>query len=326
VIQPVTLVLVVGLLAVSLYAVLGGADFGGGVWDLLAFGKRARAQREAISLAIGPVWEANHVWLIFTIVLLFTCFPPAFADLAIGLFVPLTIALIGIVLRGAAFVFRNYAADVPGASPAWGAVFGGASVLAPLGFGLVAGGMATGRYDWTSPFAWCIAAFAIALCAQVAAVFLTIDVADRRLVQDFRRRAFVATVAVAFVGAVALGVARVTEPALFTELVSWRSLTSVAVAMLLGVASLGTLAVRRYAVARITVACEVIAVLAAWFGAQSPYLIEGRFTYAQAASPDAVLEAFVITTAIGALFLIPSLCLLLLVFKRAPMHGEEAKE
>jgi cytochrome bd ubiquinol oxidase subunit II len=324
--QPVTLVLIVALLGVSLYAVLGGADFGGGVWDLLAFGKRARAQREAISLAIGPVWEANHVWLIFTIVLLFTCFPPAFADLAVGLFVPLTIALVGIVLRGAAFVFRNYAADVPGASPAWGAVFGGASVLAPLAFGLVAGGIATGRYAWTSPFAWCIAAFAIALCAQVAAVFLTIDVADRRLVQDFRRRAFVATFAVALAGAVALGVARAMEPALFAELVSWRSLTSVAVAMLLGIALLGALAARRYAVARITVACEIVAILTAWFGAQSPYLIEGRYTYAQAASSDAVLEAFVIATAIGALFLVPSLFLLLSVFKRAPMRGEEAKE
>jgi cytochrome d ubiquinol oxidase subunit II len=321
--QPVTLVLIIALLAVSLYAVLGGADFGGGVWDLLAFGRHARAQREAISLAIGPVWEANHVWLIFTIVLLFTCFPPAFADLSVGLFVPLTIALIGIVLRGAAFVFRNYAADVPGASPAWGAVFGGASVLAPLAFGLVAGGMATGRYAWTSPFAWCIAAFAIALCAQVAAVFLTLDVADRRLVDGFRKRAVFATLAVAFAGALALGIARATEPALFGELLSPRSLGLIASAMILGVLVLGVLTVGRFALARIIVGCEVVAILAAWFGAQSPYLVAGRFTYAQAASADPVLDAFLVATAAGAVVLLPSLLLLFSVFKRAPMRHEE---
>jgi cytochrome d ubiquinol oxidase subunit II len=264
------------------------------------------------------VWEANHVWLIFVVVLLFTCFPPAFADIAVGFFVPLTIALVGIVLRGAAFVFRNYAADVPGASLVWGAVFGGASVLAPLAFGLVAGGMATGRYAWSSPFAWCIALFAIALCAQVAAVFLTVDVADPHLVEDFRRRAIVATLAVDLCGALALAVARASEPAFFVQLVTPRSLGIVAAAMALGLVLLGTLVARRYAAARVIVACEVVAILTAWFAAQSPYLVAQHFTYATAASPDAVLEAFLIATAAGAVVLLPSLALLFSVFKRVP--------
>jgi cytochrome d ubiquinol oxidase subunit II len=102
-------IVAVGGVAMMLYAVLGGADFGGGVWDLLATGPRAQAQRDAITHAIGPVWEANHVWLIYILVLSWTCFPPAYADVAIGLYAPLSFALIGIVLRGAAFVFRNYA-------------------------------------------------------------------------------------------------------------------------------------------------------------------------------------------------------------------------
>ncbi|HTV72515.1 MAG TPA: cytochrome d ubiquinol oxidase subunit II [Candidatus Acidoferrales bacterium] len=314
----VACVLTVALIALCLYAVFGGADFGGGVWDLLATGRRARAQREAITLAIGPVWEANHVWLIFTIVLLFTCFPPAFADLSIGLFVPLTIALVGIVLRGAAFVFRNYAAGAQGISLVWGAIFGGASVLAPLAFGLCVGGMATGRYAWSSPFAWCIAAFALTLCAQVAAVFLTMEVADAELVGDFRRRALLATLAVAAVGAVALIVAHATEPALFARLAAPRALVIVAVAMLLGAALGAALIGARYAVARILVAGEVVAILGAWFGAQTPYLIADRFTYMQAASGERVLTAFLIATGVGAIVLFPSLWLLFSVFKRAP--------
>ena len=95
------------LLGVILYAVLGGADFGGGVWDLLARGPRANQQREVIAHAIGPIWEANHVWLIFVIVIVFTVFPPVYAALSVALFVPLTLALVGIVFRGVAFVFRT---------------------------------------------------------------------------------------------------------------------------------------------------------------------------------------------------------------------------
>ena len=107
------------LAGLTLYAALGGADFGGGVWHLLASGPRRQAQRDAISDAIGPVWESNHVWLIFALVTLFTCFPPAYADICTYLNAPLTLALLGIVLRGAAFVFRNYASDNPVLARSW---------------------------------------------------------------------------------------------------------------------------------------------------------------------------------------------------------------
>jgi len=185
----------VALLAIVLYAVFGGADFGGGVWDLLATGPRAREQREAITHAIGPVWEANHVWLIFAIVTLFTCFPLAFADLSVGLFVPLTIALVGIVLRGAAFVFRNYAAGATRLAASWTIVFGVASLLAPFFLGDSAGALATGRYAWLSPFALSIGLFGVVLCAQIASVFLLSDVPAGAVHDDFRRRAVRATAA-----------------------------------------------------------------------------------------------------------------------------------
>ena len=163
---PVFAVALVGLTVIALYAIFGGADFGGGVWDMLATGPRRRLQRAAITNAIGPVWEANHVWLIFAIVLLFTCFPRAFADIATGLYAPLSFALIGIVLRGAAFVFRNHV-EIPAVRQTWTVVFGAASVIGPFFLGDAAGAIATGRYDWTSPFALSIGVFAVVLCASV---------------------------------------------------------------------------------------------------------------------------------------------------------------
>src|SRR5216684_4080407 len=129
--------------ALILYALLGGADYGGGVWDLFAFGKRAPAQRALIAQAIGPVWEANHVWLIFVIVVLFTAFPPAYAALSVALFVPLHLVLVGITLRGAAFVFRGPQAGGPGSGP-WGAVFGVASVITPALLGMCVGAVSAG--------------------------------------------------------------------------------------------------------------------------------------------------------------------------------------
>src|ERR1700691_3421890 len=125
----------IALPGILLYAILGGADFGGGVWELLASGPRREQQRTVITEAIGPVWEANHVWLIFVIVTLFTCFPAAFADIATGVNTPLALALLGIVLRGSAYAFRNYAMDEPGVPHFWLVVFGSASIIAPFFFG-----------------------------------------------------------------------------------------------------------------------------------------------------------------------------------------------
>ena len=316
------LVAAVALVSIVAYAVLGGADFGGGVWDVLASGPRRAAQRETIGHAIGPVWETNHVWLIFIIVALFTCFPPAFAALSTGLFAPLTFALVGIILRGAAYAFRS-AANASGAlAQFWGHVFGIASVLAPFFFGAAVGGLTLGTYAWSSPFALCVGVLAVTLCAQIAAVFLTLETTGA-LRDDFRARAIAATFALALAGAVALVVARATAPHVLAGLLRPQSLPGIGVAMTLGFVVLGCVAARRYAVARVAVASEATAVLAGWFASQAPFVVPGALTYDAAAAPPATLRAFLVLVAIGGALLVPSLLLLFRVFKMERRGAED---
>jgi len=209
-------VLLGGAMLVSLvfYALLGGADYGGGVLDLLASGPRRAAQRQAIEDAIGPIWEANHVWLILVIVILFTGFPPAFAAVATALFVPLVLFLIGVVLRGSAFTFRAYDSRSDTVQRRWGLVFSIASIVAPFTLGTVVGALASGRvrlgpdlvvvsgHDaWLGPFPLAVGAFTVALFTLLAAVYLAVEAKDAALKEDFRLRAIGAAAAV---GALAL--------------------------------------------------------------------------------------------------------------------------
>ena len=318
---PQILVAIVALVAVALYAIFGGADFGGGVWDVIATGPRRAEQRDVIAHTIGPVWETNHVWLIFLIVTLFTCFPPAFAALSIGLYAPLTFVLVGIILRGAAYAFR---AQGPGAallSQVWGNLFGVASVVAPFFFGTAVGGLTVGKYAWTSPFALVIGLLAVALCAQLAAVFLTLETTGA-LREDFRRRAIAATIALAGIGAAALLVARSTSPGTIAALSRAQSLPGIGIAMALGFVVLGALFAHRFVIARAATALETVAILAGWYASQAPFIIPGDMTVAAASAPDATLRAFLWLTAGGSVLLIPSLVLLFRVFKseaeRAP--------
>jgi len=183
--MPADLAAGLTLAALIAYAVLEGADFGGGIWDAFARGPRRDAQRDAIAHAMGPVWEANHVWLIFVVVLLFTCFPAAYAALSEGLFIPFHLVLLGIILRGAAFVFRAYSPESvrrpgrPGrGARRWGAVFGAASVITPVLLGMClgavsAGGLrvvdghaaAAGAAPWLRPLPLAMGGFALAVCA-----------------------------------------------------------------------------------------------------------------------------------------------------------------
>lgn len=307
----------VAMVTVALYAIFGGADFGSGVWDLLASGPRRERQRSVIAHAIGPVWEVNHVWLIFLIVLLFTCFPPAFADLSTGLYVPLSFVLVGIILRGAAYAFRQAATRVAFVGRLWGRVFGIASIVAPFFFGAAIGGLTIGSYRWTSPFALTIGVFAVALCAQLAAVFLTLEV-EGELREDFRTRAIAATFTLAAVGAGALGIAKLTAQPTFGNLMSQHALPGIGVAMALGFAVLFALVARRYVIARVAVAAEAVAILAGWYAAQTPYIIPGGLTFGDALAPLATLQAFLWLVAVGSVLLVPSLLLLFYVFKRAP--------
>ncbi len=197
-------IIIAGIMIVSLvfYALLGGADYGGGVWDLFAFGKRAKQQRELISDAIGPVWEANHVWLILVIVILFTAFPLAFSVISTALHVPLTLLLIGIVLRGTAFTFRTYDVQRDDVQRRWSLVFSIASIFTPVLLGVTLGAIASGTIrvengvvttgffnSWLAPFPFAVGFFALALFAFLAAVYLTSETNDKNLQVDFRRRA-----------------------------------------------------------------------------------------------------------------------------------------
>ena len=191
------------LVALILYTTTGGADFGGGVWDLLATGPRATEQRNAIAKAIGPIWEADHVWLILIVVLLFTGFPRAFGPMMTALNIPLTLMLIGIVLRGSAFIFRKYDSKAGEVQRRWTTLFGASSFFTPLMQGITLGALNTGQIrvvdgkvisgflaGWLTPFALMCGLFALALCAYLAATYMTVETkGERKLQDDFRFRA-----------------------------------------------------------------------------------------------------------------------------------------
>jgi cytochrome d ubiquinol oxidase subunit II len=321
---------VVGILwvAVVLYAVLAGADFGGGVWDLFARGPRADAQRLAVSRAMGPVWEANHVWLIFMITGLFTGFPTAFQALALGLYLPFSLVLIGIVLRGAAFAFRAHAAG-GGARRRFGLGFGIGSIITPFLLGACAGAVATGRatrqpqtpadllLPWTTPFALVCGALALAICAGLAAAYLTVETSragETTLAEDFRRRALAAGAATFLLAAIALPLTNATAPFLWSGLTGPGLPLAGAAAAFAAVAGLAMWR-RRYQAARAAAIAQVGCILLAWAVAQTPLLVPPTITIEGSASEPEVMAALLITMVIGAALLLPSLALLFYVFK-----------
>jgi cytochrome d ubiquinol oxidase subunit II len=315
------------LLGVILYAVLGGADFGGGVWDLLARGPRANQQREVIAHAIGPIWEANHVWLIFVIVIVFTVFPPVYAALSVALFVPLTLALVGIVFRGVAFVFRTPARSVAVIGGVWDRVFAVASVVAPVFFGMAAGAVASGQIrvidgtvqgdpwsTWLAPFPLVIGLLALATCAFLAAVYLTVETTGD-LQEDFRRRALGAGAAFAILAAIALPLARRDAPHIWQGLTGTRAIVVVPVGLLFAVVTGWAVYHRRYLLASYTAVAEVILLLVGWALAQYPFLVAPDLTFENAAATPAMLRATLVIYGLGALILVPSFWLLFKVFK-----------
>lgn len=329
------LVAVVLWLSLTAYAVLAGADFGGGVWDILAGGPRAADQRRAVAAAMGPVWEANHVWLIFMITGLFTAFPAAFAALATALYLPFTIALVGIVLRGAAFAFRGHAREAVGQMSPWGVVFGGASILAPFflasaaaavggGFVVVRGGEVESGYfsGWTTPFALVIGLFATALCSYLAATYLMVENEDDPdLLSDFRHRAVAAGLFSGVLALVALPMAGLEAPRLLGALTG-RGLPLFALALLNGPLALWAVWRAKPRLARLAVIAQVVLVLWAWAVGQWPYLAPPNLTIASAA-PESTLDAMLVVIAAGMVLLLPSLWLLFRVFKarRGPESG-----
>lgn len=323
----------VALLALIAYAVLAGADFGGGVWDAFARGPRRAQQREAIAQAMGPVWEANHVWLIFVIVLLFSGFPRAYAALSVALFAPFHLVLLGIILRGAAFVFRAYSPQSartlgPGRmGRRWGAVFGAASVITPVLLGMCLGAVSAGHVrvaegavriegtaPWLTPLAWALGLFALAVCAYLAAVYLANET-QGELREDFRRRALAAGTVVVALSVLVLPLLYLEAPHLWEGLLNVRAAPVLALGVLAALLSGWALLVRRLRLARLATVAQVVCLLLGWGVAQYPYLIYPDVTIQNAAATDAVLRFVLWTLPFGLALLLPSLWLLFRVFK-----------
>lgn len=325
-----------GLLALSLnaYVLFGGADFGGGVWDLLATGPRRGRQREVISHAIGPIWEANHVWLILAIVLTFTCFPPVFARLGTVLHIPLTLMLVGIVLRGSAFTFRTYDDERDSVQRQWGRIFAGASLVTPVLLGVCIGAVAGGQVGplrqtatfaesfvdpWLTPFSLAVGLLTLALFALLAAVFLTLETDDPELVDDFRARALWSGVAVF---AAAFGTLLITPgqaPLMGAGLLG--SAWSLPFHLATGAAAVAVLAAlwwRRYRLARVAVGAQVSLIIWGWALAQYPFLVPPDLTVEGASAPEVTLRLALVALGLGTVVLLPSLVYLFRVFKAAP--------
>ncbi|MEV4369844.1 cytochrome d ubiquinol oxidase subunit II [Nonomuraea sp. NPDC049637] len=324
--QIMLAVLWVGLTA---YVLFGGADFGGGVWDLLAGGaERGRRRRDLVEHSIGPVWEANHVWLIFVIVLAWTGVPSVFASVASTLYIPLTLVALGVIGRGAAFAFRKVSSRL-WQRRLFGATFAFSSVVTPFFLGAAAGGIASGRVppgvakgdlvgSWVNPTSMAVGALGVGTAAYLAAVYLTRDAqrgGQEDLAEEFRRRALGCGAVVGVLAAVSLLVLRADTPALFAELTTGRALPLLALSVLAGLASLVLLWRRAYLAVRLSAALAVTGLLWGWGVGQYPVLLPG-LTLDQAAATDAVLGASLGSLAVGAVLLVPSLWWLYATFQR----------
>jgi len=322
------LAVVLGL-SLTTYALLGGADFGAGILDLLA--RESERESAALATGIGPVWEANHVWLIFSITILFSAFPPAFSLLGTALLAPFTIALLVIVLRGAALGLRSSATAGTPAHARLSRLCGIASAVAPLAFGMVAGGLASAStrvsdvhsrglsIPWAGPFALAVGAMALLLCLQLAASFMTIRLVrggQARLVERFRRRGIHSAGALLVVSLGALGVASWQAPALAHRLTT----TALAIVIAGVVAMVGSIAafyVRRYAIARAASLSTGAALVWGWLVSQSPHLVGSQLTIRAAAAPGPALTAIAISIAAVLSAVIPAFYLLFAIFAQA---------
>jgi cytochrome d ubiquinol oxidase subunit II len=330
----VDLTAVVLWLGVTAYAVFGGADFGGGFWDLVAGdAERGSRPRTLIADAIGPVWEANHTWLIFDLVILWTAFPAAFAAIMSTLFVPLSLAAFGIVLRGAGFAFRPVAAGLV-ARRAAGAVFAASSVVTPFFLGAAAGAIAGGRVtmgdgprdlfgSWLNPTSLLVGALAVSTCAYLAAVFLVADA--RRTKQPdleayFLRRATAAAIVAGALSMGGIAVLRLDSP-ITADKLAGAGLVFVVAAALLG--TVGLIRLRQGATqgTRVLAVGAVVAVVWGWGVAQYPDILPGALSLAAAAAPSGAQEALLVVFVVAALLIAPSLGLLYMLDQRSRLEG-----
>lgn len=306
-------------LGVVLYAVFGGADFGVGLWDLAAGSARRGARtRVLIDETLGPVWEANHVWLVFVLVFFWTGFPVPFAATMETLFVPFALAGAGIVLRGGAFAFRKLSPSVRSAQ-LHGVMFAASSVVTPFFFGTIAGAIASGRVpldepgdrwtSWTGPTSIAGGILAVLACSFIAAVFLANEArrrGDPATAERFRRGALAAGVVTGAAALLAIVPLEDDAPTLFHGLTG-RALPLIVVSAAGGLLTLGLLWQRRYALARISAAGAVAAVVLGWGVGQYPWLLVDQAEIEAAAGARPTLWSLVVVFGLAAVTVVPSL-------------------
>ncbi|MDX6630082.1 MAG: cytochrome bd ubiquinol oxidase subunit [Gaiellales bacterium] len=327
--------LVLILVGLAAYTVLAGADFGAGFWQLLGGrGDREKALRDHAHHAMGPVWEANHVWLIFVLVVCWTAYPTAFGSIASTLAVPLFIAGIGIILRGTAYALRSGTASA-GEQRTIEVAFAGSSILTPFALGATIGGIASGRVpvgnaggdlvtSWLNPTSVVLGGIAVATAAYLAAVYLAADavrIGRPELALAFRTRALVMAVVAGAAALAGLAVVHNDAPRIWHGLTSGAGLAAVIVSALAGAGTIAFVLRRRYEPARVTAATAVAAIVAGWGLAQRPQFLPG-LTIEQAAAGRSVIIATLVALALGALILVPSLGLLYALLLRGRFDQE----
>lgn len=325
--------LFIGVLA---YALFGGADFGSGFFDLTAGGSRKGAElRSQIDHSIGPVWEANHVWLIFCLVTWWTGFPASFAAVTTTLFVPLLLALAGIVLRGAAFAFRKYAPSM-GQARLYGAVFAASSLITPFFLGAVAGAIASGRVptdgygdrwsSWVHPTSIFGGLIAVGTCAFLAGVFLCADAehgGHLRLAAALRRRTLAVGVVTGVLVFVALAPIQHDAPTLAHGL-EHQAAALIVVSGLAGLATLVLLWLRRFRIARLTAVVAVATVISGWGVGQWPWLLVDQVRIADAGGAHATLIGLIVAVGCAAVVVLPPLAYLLWFAQSEPPVQHQA--
>jgi cytochrome bd ubiquinol oxidase subunit II len=329
--DAVAVFMFIGVIA---YAIFGGADFGAGFWDLTAGGAaRGRRPRHLVDVSIGPVWESNHIWLIYCLVFLWSAFPRAFFAITTTLYIPLGLAALGIVLRGSGFAFRKASLRTP-EQRVYGAAFAASSVVTPYFLGTVVGAIASGRVptrgygdaidSWNNATSVLGGVLAILVCAYQAAVYLTESARagrDRGLVDYFRLRAL-ATALVT--GAVSIGgifVLREDAHRLFHQLMR-DGLALLIVAALLGIAGVVQLVRRRYRGLRALASLAVAAVVIGWGVSQYPFLLGTHLRLSDAVSPDSTLWVLIGVAGVAVLLIAPSLGLLFLLAEQGRVRAD----
>jgi cytochrome d ubiquinol oxidase subunit II len=322
------------LVGLTLYVVLGGADFGAAIWQL----HDDEEIRDFAHESMAPVWEANHVWLIFVLTVMWTSYPTAFGSIASTLSAALLLAGFGIIVRGAAYALRA-GVETPRQARRIDAMSAVSSILAPFALGAAAGGIASGRVpvgnaqgalfsSWLNPTGIAVGLIAVASSAYLAAVFLSADAKrlDRpALVAAFRRRALGAGAVAGALAVIGLVVVHGDAPALYHGLVSGAGLVALIVSVLAGLVTGGLLWTGRFGAARLSSALAVAAVIAGWALAQEPLILPG-LTIRQAAAPHDTLVAVIVAVLAGGAILFPSLALLFrLVLGGRLGYGAEAQ-